>query len=164
MGKRLGAAIAGAALMVSAVSGTAQAADCWQAHEVSAAKVRDLQTMLMVAALRCRTSNDRILAAYNRFMTEDMALVTTANTRLKKHFMGAYGQIEGQREYDRFTTVLANNYGSDGASAESCADFTDLADSAAQIGREEGLLQLAEDRGIEPRLPTRSCPMDFAAK
>ena len=54
MNKVMKAAALAAAGMMACAPLPAQAAGCWAASDVAAAKVRDLQTMLMVATLRCR--------------------------------------------------------------------------------------------------------------
>lgn len=165
MGKLKGALVAALAVAMTAGSAQAAASDCWSVQEVSAAKLRDLQTMLMVAGLRCRNTDTDVLAGYNRFVVINRAAITEANNRLKMHFNAAYGSIEGQRSYDRFTTALANAYGAGGSGAGDCRDMADLAeDAAAAQGSTAALLALAEQRGIQPDTPSRRCTMEMAAK
>ena len=159
--------VAVAALAIATIAGQATAAsnDCWAAQETSAAKVRDLQSMLMVAALRCRTSGVDVLASYNQFVRNNREALVATNSRLKVHFNTAYGPVEGQRAYDRFTTALANAYGAGDSGAESCSDMAELADYGALAnGSATQLIAVAEQRGIQPELPTMRCPMTFAAK
>lgn len=164
-GKMRGAALA--ALAVSMSTGQAQAAtsDCWSAQEVSAAKVRDLQTMLMVAGLRCRGTGSDVLAAYNRFVVTNRSAIVDVNNRLKAHFNTAYGPTEGQRSYDRFTTALANAYGAGGSGTANCDDMIALAeDAAATQGSAAALVSLADARGLQPDMPTLRCSVVYAAK
>jgi len=165
MNRNLGRA-AGAALMAAFAFGQAQAAtsDCWSAQEISAAKVRDLQTMLMVAGLRCRSTGTDVLAGYNRFVANNRMAIVEVNNRLKGHFNAAYGAVEGQRSYDRFTTALANAYGAGAEGAGNCADMANLADDAAAARAPGALHALAASRGMSPDLPTRRCPVQIAAK
>lgn len=165
MNRNLGRA-AGAALMIAFTFGQAQAAasDCWSAQEISAAKVRDLQTMLMVAGLRCRGTGTDVLAGYNRFVSVHRTAIVEVNNRLKGHFNAAYGAAEGQRSYDRFTTALANAYGAGAEGAGDCANMAELAQDASAVSGPVALHALATARGMSPELPTRRCTMQIAAK
>jgi predicted RNase H-like nuclease len=165
MGKMKGAAIAALAVAMSAGQVQAAANDCWSVQEVSAAKVRDLQTMLMVAGLRCRGSGSDVLAGYNRFVATNRSAIVAINNQLKAHFNSAYGPAEGQRSYDRFTTALANAYGAGGSGTANCNDMVALAEDAADAGGSSArLLALAEARELQPDMPTRRCSVVFAAK
>lgn len=158
--------VAVAALGLAMAAGQANAAtsDCWSAQEISAAQIRDLQTMLMVAGLRCRTTGTDVLASYNRFVSLHRAAIVEVNTRLKAHFNTAYGPSEGQRSYDRFTTALANAYGAGGSGSANCEDMASLADDAAAAGNGSALASLAAARGFQPDLPTQRCSVIFASK
>ncbi len=123
------AALAAAAIATCLVSTAAPAATCWSQADVSAAKVRELQTRLMVAALRCRASGVNILASYNAFVGNAKPAIVAANDQLKAHF-GAGGPVAGQRDYDRYTTTLANAYGAADTGPESCAEAANLAAEA----------------------------------
>ena len=123
------AALAAAAIATCLVSTAAPAASCWSQADVSAAKIRELQTRLMVAALRCRASGVNILASYNAFVGNAKPSIVAANDQLKAHF-GAAGPVAGQRDYDRYTTVLANAYGAADTGPESCAEAANLAAEA----------------------------------
>jgi hypothetical protein len=124
------AALAAAAIATCLVSTAAPAATCWSQADVSAAKVRELQTRLMVAALRCRATGVNILASYNNFVGSAKPAIVAANDRLKAHF-GASGPVAGQRDYDRYTTSLANAYGAADTGPESCAEAANLAAEAS---------------------------------
>jgi hypothetical protein len=73
------AALAAAAIATCLVSTAAPAATCWSQADVSAAKVRELQTRLMVAALRCRATGVNILASYNNFVGSAKPAIVAAN-------------------------------------------------------------------------------------
>jgi hypothetical protein len=155
---------AGVAAMIAFGCAQAQAArnECWTAQEVSAAKVRDLQTMLMVAGLRCRSGGADVLSGYNRFVSANRAALVEVNDRLKLHFRALHGQAEGQRNYDRFTTALANAYGAGGSGTGNCAHMASLAAEASSARGSAALIAIAEDRGVSPELPT--CPVRMAAR
>lgn len=158
---------AAATLMMALSFGQANAAtsDCWNAQAITAAKVRDLQTMLMVAGLRCRGTGSDVLAGYNRFVNANRGAIMVVNDQLKAHFRTAYGAVEGQRSYDRFTTALANAYGAGGSGSANCADMASLAAKAARArGSGATLAALAQERGLDPELPTRRCSIKIATK
>jgi hypothetical protein len=112
-----------------------------------------MQTRLAVAVLQCRFSRD-IRASYNRFLRHNRSVLRTANGRLKAHFM-AQGASRGQREYDRYTTALANAYGGAQISVASCARTSSLVTEAA-LPR-TSFHSLAAREVIAPTLPSPPC-------
>lgn len=165
-GLRGRAAAAAVAISVIFGNGMAQAAesDCWSAQAISAARVRDLQSMLMVAGLRCRGSGNEVLVHYNRFVNANRSAIVAMNATLKTHFDRAYGPVEGQRSYDRFTTALANAYGAGGGGSNECGTMARLAMDAAAAGSSARLVAIAEAQGLDPHLPVRRCTTTIAAK
>lgn len=155
-----------AAMLATTITGNAQAAsDCWSAQEISAARVRDLQSMLMVAGLRCRGTGDDVLVHYNRFVNANRAAITAINTTLKAHFHRAHGSLEGVRQYDRFTTALANAYGAGGGGSGSCREMMNLAQQASLAGGSTArLIAIADEWGVNPQLPVRGCAVAIATK
>ena len=151
---KLAMAVAAAAALVAA---PIQAA-CWKSDEASAATIRTLQSMLMVAALRCQVAKHDITGDYNEFIKANRAALTGMNDKLKAHFIRTHGPVAGQTEYDRFTTSLANGYGAAPSGAEICAGTASLAREAAMMaGSVEGLLLLAGREGILTTLPDGTC-------
>ncbi len=151
-----------AAAVCALAGGQVQAAGttCWMPDEVAAAKMRDLQTLLMVAALRCHGGGVDVLGDYNRFVAINRSELVAANARIKAHFDRSEGGVAGQRGYDRFTTALANIHGA-GQRAGACADMAALAQSGAGAGG--GLMPLAEQSALDPMLPGGRCPAEYAA-
>lgn len=155
------AAIAAATAALCLANAPANAAGCWSREEAAAAKVRELQTMLMVGALRCRASGIDILPSYNAFVSANRQAITAMNDRLKAHF-AVSGPAEGQRRYDRFTTSLANAYGAGETGPESCAEMADLADEARGASGSAELIAIAE-RSVPASEPSGgSCPTVLA--
>lgn len=149
------AAVVALALGVSPVQ-----AGCWSAQEASAGTIRDLQTMLMVATLRCQAAHTDITADYNLFLGANKTTIQTLNERLKTHFIKAAGPAGGQRAYDSFVTTLANAYGAQASTAEICGATAALEREAALMaGDEEGLLLLAQRQGIATALPEGVCAL-----
>lgn len=139
----------------------AQAApSCWQDHEVSAARMRQMQTMLMVATLRCRAAHLDISEDYNAFMTAQGATVSAANLVIKQHFAQAGGT---QADYDHFATSLANGYGDDETDQASCADAAALAHEAMAATEAGALDRVAAARLFPAAMPGGMCSAPAAA-
>lgn len=139
------------------VAAPAQAAACWTADSVAAAKVRDLETMLMVSALRCRTSGHDFLNTYNSFVRASRAPLTVANDRLRAHFAAGLGANAGLNAYDRYVTSLANRYGA-GAEGLSCRDMASITDAALREGTSfANLERLAVRAEVSPVLNGTMC-------
>jgi hypothetical protein len=102
-------------VLVALIAQPASAA-CWEPQEYEAARVRDLQTMLMVSALQCRGTIPEMPAAYNRFVNRARGVLQEGEKALLAHFLR-----EGDKlAYDRFTTALANKYAELGQHPEFC--------------------------------------------
>jgi hypothetical protein len=141
-------------------SAPATAGDCWSTDAAAAATVRDLQSLLMVAALQCRGTSTDVLAPYNAFVNARRLEIQTINDRLKAHFSlaaGVAGAAEAQARYDRFTTSLANAYGDKAADETACAKLATLARVAEAVGSIEGLVALGSLQGLKPGLPVQDC-------
>lgn len=133
-------------------------AGCWKADEVSAAGVRELQSKLMVAALRCQVAGHPLMDDYNAFVANNRATIGLLNDRIKAHFIHAFGPVAGQRAYDAFTTSMANGYGAAASGAEVCQAAGSLAREGAMLANSaEGLMLLAEREGLAAKLPEGLC-------
>ena len=159
---RRAALVAGAMMMC--VPATAQAqAGCWNQTQVAAAKVRDLQSRLMVATLRCSAMGVNVAAAYNRFLAANRETIRGANSVLMNQFQTVHGR-QAQVHYDRFTTALANIYGDDATNGSVCAETVVLAEEAAAAQGDIDALVAIEDRlGFVSALPGGQCTVSFAA-
>jgi hypothetical protein len=161
--KKSGLFAAAAALLC--VSMPAQAAmGCWNSDQVAAAKVRDLQSRLMVATLRCQAMGADVTDAYNRFVRSNRTTIQGANAVLLAQFQQGFGNNQGQTQYDRFATALANIYGADATDQAVCADTVALAEEAAAAAGDIRQLVAIEDRfGFSSDLPGGECGYSFAA-
>lgn len=130
---------------------TPAAAQCWQPTTVKAAKVRELQTWLMVGALQCRSSGHDVLGSYNKFVRTHRTLITKHNNKLKAHFAPS-----GKRAYDKFTTALANSRANQAASRTFCADTARLAAQVASAPQHR-VEALAETLVARPQHVGRQC-------
>jgi hypothetical protein len=153
---KLTRATLGAAAIAMCLSSAAPAASsaCWTQADISAAKVRQMQTKLMVAALRCRAGGVDILASYNRFLRAKRAEISAANDRLKAHFRAAHAST-GERDYDRYTTALANAYGGARTNQDSCADAASLAAEAAEA--RGGLIAVGDREVSSAKMTSGRC-------
>lgn len=136
---------------------------CWNETQVAAAKVRDLQSRLMVATLRCQAMGQNVSEAYNRFVRANMTALQGANGVLMAQFRAGYGG-QGQVQYDRFATALANIYGDDQTDRTVCAQTVALAEEGAAAGGDVEQLVAIEDRlGFVSPLPGGQCTIDFTS-
>jgi hypothetical protein len=152
------AAIAASALL----AGSANAA-CWTDAAYQAAQVRELDTMLMVQALRCRKTSASFLSDYNRFVQGSRPALLQANAELKAHFGGL-------NAYDNYMTTVANRYGA-GTGDLDCADTGSIVRAAlATKGSPEALFRLAAESGMEPAIDGSRCravskvPLNIASR
>ncbi|HEV2816950.1 MAG TPA: hypothetical protein VGW40_06995 [Allosphingosinicella sp.] len=154
---------AAAALMSCAAMPAQATMGCWNSTQVAAAKVRDLQSRLMVATLRCQAMGADVTEAYNRFVRANRTTIQGANAVLLAQFRSGYGS-QAQTHYDRFATALANIYGADATDHGICADTAALAEEAAAANGDIGQLVAIEDRfGFSSDLPGGQCGYSFAS-
>ncbi|MET0372317.1 MAG: hypothetical protein ABW039_13200 [Sphingobium sp.] len=146
-----------AALAAAMPLAPASAATCWTPAAVEAAQVRDFEMMLMVSALRCRSTANNFLPAYNRFVQEKRAALTEVNEELRSHFQSIVGKGAALGAYDNYVTGIANSYGS-GAQGLGCRDMESLTAAANALPpTRSGLLQLARAADTKPRLAGAAC-------
>ena len=161
--KRSGLFAAAAAMLCVAMPANATMG-CWDSSQVAAAKVRDLQSRLMVATLRCQAMGADVTGAYNRFVRANRTTIQGANAVLLAQFRSGYGSQGGETQYDRFATALANIYGDDATDHAICADTEALADEAAAANGDIRQLVAIEDRfGFSSTLPGGECSYTLAS-
>lgn len=158
MGNHARAALAATMAVALLAAQPAEAAmGCWTAQQAAAAKVRDLQSRLMVAALRCRAMGYDVLGAYNDFIRGNRETLRATDGLIHARFATGYGK-DADLYYDRFETDLANRYGGDATTAEICRDFASAAEEGAAASGDLGkLLALADRFGGPPALPGGAC-------
>jgi len=152
-----------AAAALACISMPAQAVmGCWNPTQVAAAKVRDLQSRLMVATLRCQAMGADVTSSYNRFVRANRETIQGANAVLLAQFRSGYGAGGGETQYDRFATALANIYGDDATDLSVCAETAALAEEAASANGDISQLVALEDRfGFGSDLPGGQCQLSF---
>ncbi len=135
-----------------ALTTPAAAQDCWNGAAVKAAKVRDLQTILMIGALQCRATQYDVLGSYNTFIKTHRVAIAAHNDVLKTHFKRT-GYARG---YDRFTTGLANDRSADSIDPDFCKRTAELAGKLARSSRAE-VEATAEQMHDKPKGVGKSC-------
>lgn len=138
-----------AAAATAMLAGSAHAA-CWTDAAYKAAQVRELDTMLMVEALRCRKTSASFLGNYNRFVQVSRPALVQANAELKTHFGGLSA-------YDNYMTTVANRYGA-GTEGLDCRDVGQIVQAGlAAKGSAEGLYQVAVNADVEASISGGRC-------
>ncbi len=158
MGQRFFAVVAALCCVAMPVgSARAQGAGCWTLADFEAAGVREMETMLMVAALRCRIEGGTLLADYNAFVVKGRPALIEIKNRLRGHFVRAVGPVKALNAYDGFVTSLANRYGA-GASGLKCTDMESILSAAVNEAESiDGLIRLARDAQMEPVPESERC-------
>jgi hypothetical protein len=157
------AALGLSAALFAATQPASAAMSCWGYEQAAAAKVRDLQSRLMVATMRCHAIGIDLVAVYNDFVRLNRPTLQAANGLIRAQFAAGYGK-DGETQYDRFATALANEYGDDPTTVEICAEAAMAAVEAAEAqGDVTSLLALADRLGDSPVLPGGQCPVSFSA-
>jgi hypothetical protein len=135
---------------------------CWNETQTAAAQVRNLQSRLMVASLRCVAMGHDVTPAYNRFVRASRETIQGANGVIMAQFRAGFGG-QAQFQYDRFATILANAYGADDTNEALCAETAAIADEAAEAaGDPRRLVEIADRLGAAPELPGGRCGLSFA--
>ncbi|MBB4632193.1 hypothetical protein [Sphingosinicella soli] len=141
-----------AALLSVSLAAPAAAQNCWNGAAVKAAKVRDMQTLLMVGALQCRSTAHDVLGHYNRFVKTHRAAISAHNDILKTHFVRA-GKA---RDYDRFATAMANGHSAGAGNPAFCKETAALAEQVAGLSRSE-VEAIADRMFTAPKGVGRTC-------
>src|SRR3546814_189995 len=154
-------AATGMLMLATALEAQAQPT-CWHSYEIEAARVRDLQTMLMMSALKCGSAGGTLESQYNAFVNKKRPLLTGHNNVLKARFMRESGIDGGQSAYDRFTTGLANSHSARAQSVNFC-DMAGTLMTLAAGSTDEELSPLARSFSETPLGVGESCPGNMAA-
>lgn len=151
------AAIAGALVLTNTAPASAASA-CWSADLVRAARLRQLDVMLMVGSLRCRTTAQDYRTSYDRFLVRHRPMLSKANLAMLGEMRLKLGSIGASDMLDRASVRMANQYGKEGG--YSCAELGE-ATAALATGGPEALTHAAdvligEDVALVP------CPVQVA--
>lgn len=118
-----------------------------------AEKLRRLDLMLMVSALRCRTTRDDFQADYRSFVARQGPTLRQANAQLRAELGARFGSQRAQWAYDRLSTSAANNFGQ-GHPWLGCGELRQVARNLAEV-RGSAALEEAADQLLAPSGSTR---------
>jgi cobyrinic acid a,c-diamide synthase len=125
------------AALASVMCGPVCAQSCTITSVQASAKVRELQSVLMVGALQCRAvPGSTVIADYNRFIAAHKMALQNHNNALRAHFVHASGKT-GLSDFDTFTTRLANANALAASSAGFCTMIGQLVQTAADTPSEQ---------------------------
>jgi hypothetical protein len=149
---------------IFSISITQPAYACWTDSEADAASVANLNMMMMVTALRCRSGDNNFLTEYNHFVQRNNSVLGAQNAILKARFSRIEGVKAAEGATDRFTIGLANHYGA-GDTNMGCQELKQLAGDLATKSRDsEALIALALRNAGEPTLPGGRCSSKIAGR
>jgi hypothetical protein len=154
--KGLFAAIAAVGMLGAAVP--AGAADP-VADNGAAEKLRRLDIMLMVTALRCRTTPDNFQPEFQDFEASHLRELNDAAADLRNGLVGAYGVTGAMRALDRMSTSMANQYGQ-GHPWMGCAELKVATRILTSIRTRDALVSAAD----ELLAPSESPQLALASK
>jgi hypothetical protein len=146
-----------AAVAVLAMLAAPARAACWEPEEYEAARMRDLQTVLMVSALKCGRADPSMPAAYNRWVGRAKEQLIEGEKKLLAHFVR-----EGDKaKYDKFTTALANRYSDYADDSRFCARAKALLEADEKqngVLADVALLINSKPNGVEEVCPIKKPP------
>jgi hypothetical protein len=139
--------------LLAASLATPAFAQCMQPTEKPGFDIRALQSQLMVLALTCSQTDD-----YNRFVTQNRAVLTGAYNDVQRHFRRVAGNA-WQRQIDAYITNTANGHSQSGISQGSlfCSNQAQLFPQALAASTREQLAQLSQQRQISQVYEPPAC-------
>ncbi|WP_144094402.1 S-adenosyl-L-homocysteine hydrolase [Croceicoccus sediminis] len=149
LGKAIGA-VASAAVLATAMPAQA-------GGYADAEKLRKLDIMLMVTALRCRHGADNFQRDYEKFAVKHNVALQGAARSLQSSYRGKYGAKGAKRQLDKISVSMANVYGQGHPWLE-CAELKQVTNGLA-AHRDSSQLLVAADE-----LLATSRPAQFAMK
>jgi hypothetical protein len=161
----MGGFIKKSVLAVSIMAFAVQPAQaCWDDAAQDAAKISNLNMMLMVTALRCRNGQDNFLAQYNKFVRANNALLGSQNSLIRAQFARTLGANGAEAALDKLATGYANSYGA-GHPTMGCKELKALATRVADEKQGAASLSAIADRTIgNSTLPGGRCNTSIASR
>ncbi|AKM11597.1 hypothetical protein AB433_06395 [Croceicoccus naphthovorans] len=143
-------ATAASAGLVAAAFTPAQAA---ASDYSSAEKLRKLDIMLMVTALRCRHGADGFQRDYDKFAVKHNVALQGAARTLQTSYNSKYGAKGAKRHLDKISVSMANQYGQGHPWLE-CAELKQVTSDLA-ADRDSHRLLAAADQLLAKSRPAR---------
>lgn len=126
-----------------AVGGMVCAMPASAAGGADAEKLRRLDIMLMVTALRCRTTPDNFQPEFQKFEAAHLKELNEAARDLRDGLVARNGVVGAERALDRLSTGMANQYGQ-GHPWMGCAELKVATRILANIRGREALTEAAD--------------------
>ncbi len=158
LGKSLMAASLAGVLAGGTASAASAAPSCWSAEMERAARLRQLDVMLMVGSLRCRSTAQDYRAAYDRFLLRHRPVLGRANLRMLSEMRLKLGFAGAAESLDKASVRMANRYGQEGGYG--CADLAEVTAALARSGPEA--LTDAADMLVGDDVTMATCPVQVA--
>jgi hypothetical protein len=137
---------------------------CWTNAAQDAAKIKHLNTMLMVTALRCRNTADNFLPQYNRFVAKHNDLIGAQNSILKLQLAQSYGAGGAMNALDRMSIGFANSYGT-GHKSMDCHQLKELASKLSVEPHGVVTMAAAADFAVLGQSWSgQACPVNMASR
>ncbi len=135
---RMIGALLAAGLAMSSITWAAKPVDtCWQAPEHEAYRLRALQSLLMVATLKCKVMGDAAITdKYNLFVTATQPHMQSSASILLARFK-RLGGGPAMKLMDQMSTDLANQFSAAPMGINACSKAGDVAQMAANISAAE---------------------------
>jgi hypothetical protein len=111
---------------------------------LEAEKLRKLDIMLMVTALRCRTTTDNFQADFAAFEAAHLTELNGAAAQMRRDLVATAGPAGAARALDRLSTGMANQYGQ-GHPRLGCAQLKQTTRILTQTRGREALLSAADE-------------------
>ena len=146
------------ALAATTTTSAIAAPSCWSADLMKAARLRQLDVMLMVGSLRCRSSAHDYRAAYDRFLLRHRPMLGNANMVMLGEMRGRLGSVAALDTLDRASVRMANRYGEQ--AGYGCGDLGEVTAALAESGG-EAVVQAAETL-VGDDIALEACPVQFA--
>ncbi len=147
---RMGAGVAAAALMASAIPAHASSLPCFEKSDMQSARIHDLRVMLMVNALKCREMSPATLRQYGQFLDQRSDELSVHGEAVERSLIARYGPQEGRLAFSDYETRIGNYHAGVQPTRELCRDtdtFMKLA-GRANHAELETLSKLATNRAI----------------
>lgn len=152
------AAAAGGALLMMASAPALAAPSCWSPELVQAARLRQLDVLLMVGSLRCRSSAQDYRAAYDRFLLRHRTLLGKVNQEILTEMRVKLGSVGALDALDKASVRMANQYGEQ--ASYGCSDLGEVTSALADSGPEA--LPNAADVLVGNDVALEGCPVQVA--
>lgn len=160
--KKVAGSIAAALVGLSLIAAPAQA--CWTNAEQDAARIANMNQMLMVSALRCRFGNDNFLSDYNRFIRNNNDVLASQHAIIKARYARTMGEKAAFAELDRFMIALSNYYGG-GHGDPDCAKLEKLSGELSRGKQDVKMLAMVADDVVGvPRQAAQACSVTIASR